>query len=173
MKYLITFIISAIAIFVTIRAKFVGVARGPAPSPFRQDDWHPWEGKKPFNAEIIAKEATKLYYKCGYKSFKFKFEHVDATAKRKIDRSWRYRVKYSAKRCKASEVTKPCKKDKKGKKSKKCKKEKEIKLTECKSRCDKFQAIFKDDIKRGNLRLNVTRLDNGNSCSLIIKYRRH
>uniref|UniRef100_A0A0K0EYW4 FAR1 domain-containing protein n=1 Tax=Strongyloides venezuelensis TaxID=75913 RepID=A0A0K0EYW4_STRVS len=153
-------------IFVTINAKkrpkpTTTTCRGPP-------EWQPWGGRTPLNAKYIAKEATSLFKECGYNSFKF--VKIDQMHKRKIDRAWRYRVRYSAKRCEEKQISKPCKR---GRKKKNCKPEVEIKFVQCHRFEKKFQAIFKDDIHNSRLRLNVTNLENGNSCALIIRYNFH
>uniref|UniRef100_A0A0K0G672 Transposase n=1 Tax=Strongyloides venezuelensis TaxID=75913 RepID=A0A0K0G672_STRVS len=125
--------------------------------------WNSWNGKSPLNAQFIAKEATRLFYQCGY--YNFKFIKVYQKEKRLIDKAWRYRVRYIAKKCQESKVKKH------RRNGKKHRDDIEIKLVHCERFEKKFQAIFKDDLKhRDRLRLNVTNLENGNSCALVIKY---
>uniref|UniRef100_A0A0K0FZJ5 Lipocalin n=1 Tax=Strongyloides venezuelensis TaxID=75913 RepID=A0A0K0FZJ5_STRVS len=136
--------------------------------------WRPWNGKEPLDAKHIAKAATRLFYKCGYDNFKFK--KVYKTEKREINGFWRYRVKFTAKKCKKSKEVDTCKKGRKdkkgrkGKKGKKCEKEKKIILYDCYKNSKEFEAIFRDNVVHDSLRLNVTNIENGNSCTLVIKY---
>uniref|UniRef100_A0A0K0FZJ6 Uncharacterized protein n=1 Tax=Strongyloides venezuelensis TaxID=75913 RepID=A0A0K0FZJ6_STRVS len=131
--------------------------------------WRYWNGKEPLNAKHIAKEATYLFYQCGYHHFKF--IKVCKTEKREINGFWRYRVKFTAKKCKKSKEVDTCKKSKKskkGKKSKKCKTQ--IKYYNCYEKRIQFEAIFRDNVVHNSLRLNVTNTENNNSCALVIKY---
>uniref|UniRef100_A0A0K0EYW8 Cystatin domain-containing protein n=1 Tax=Strongyloides venezuelensis TaxID=75913 RepID=A0A0K0EYW8_STRVS len=167
MKYLSIFIVLAIVIFVTINAKKCSLpfsARRLSGPP----EWEPWNGRRPLNAKFIAKEATKLFFECGYHNFKF--IEVYQKQKRCIEPAMRYRVRYYAKKCNKSIVIKTCKKKKR---NKKCKKVEEIRLVDCYHKVKQFQAIFKDDVHNDRLRLNVTNLENGNSCALVIKYNIH
>uniref|UniRef100_A0A0K0EYW9 Reverse transcriptase domain-containing protein n=1 Tax=Strongyloides venezuelensis TaxID=75913 RepID=A0A0K0EYW9_STRVS len=143
-------------IFVTINAR-----RKPTPTTTCRGPpaWQDWKGRSPLNANLIAKEATKLFYQCGY--YNFKFIRVYQKQKRFIDHAMRYRVRYIAKKCQESKVTKP------SRRGRKHREDIEIKLVHCERFEKKFQAIFKDDLKhRDRLRLNVTNLENGNSCAL-------
>uniref|UniRef100_A0A0K0FZJ8 Uncharacterized protein n=1 Tax=Strongyloides venezuelensis TaxID=75913 RepID=A0A0K0FZJ8_STRVS len=145
-------------IFMTINAK-----KRPSRTTTRDPKkWIYWGGKKPLNAEYIAKQATKLFFKCGYNSFKFL--KVKKTEKRRLLGTMRYRVQYLAQRCEEEKVSKP------GKKNKKRKPQIEIKFKKCYKDKKMFQAIFRDNVIHNSLRLNVTNLENGNSCALVIKY---
>uniref|UniRef100_A0A0K0FZJ9 Cystatin domain-containing protein n=1 Tax=Strongyloides venezuelensis TaxID=75913 RepID=A0A0K0FZJ9_STRVS len=138
-------------------------------SPPGPPKWRPWGGRHPLNARHIAIEATKLFLQCGYHNFKFLY--VYEKQKRYIAPAMRYRVKYFAQKCNKSIVIKTC--IKKGKNKKGCHKETQIKLVDCYDAAIPFQAVFKDDVCNDRLRLNVTNLENGNSCALIIRYDYH
>uniref|UniRef100_A0A0K0FZH7 Uncharacterized protein n=1 Tax=Strongyloides venezuelensis TaxID=75913 RepID=A0A0K0FZH7_STRVS len=159
MKYLNIFIVLFMVIFVTINAKKKATptttCRGPPA-------WQDWKGRSPLNANFIAREATRLFYQCGY--YNFKFIRVYQKQKRRIDNIMRYRVRYYAKKCQESKVNKP-----RGK-GRKRREDIEIKLVHCERFEKRFQAIFKNDVHRDRLRLNVTNLENGNSCALVINY---
>uniref|UniRef100_A0A0K0FZK0 Peptidase M12A domain-containing protein n=1 Tax=Strongyloides venezuelensis TaxID=75913 RepID=A0A0K0FZK0_STRVS len=157
-------------IFVTINARKRPCRTTPRRTTTRDPrEWVNWGGKYPLNAQFIAKEATKLFYECGYHNFKF--IEVYQKQKRLIEKSWRYRVRYLAKKCNKSIVIKTC--IKKGKNKKGCHKENQIKLVDCYNAAILFQAVFKDDVHNNRLRLNVTNLENSNSCALVIKYDFH
>uniref|UniRef100_A0A0N5C054 Secreted protein n=1 Tax=Strongyloides papillosus TaxID=174720 RepID=A0A0N5C054_STREA len=163
MKYLITSILLAIAIFVTISARKSDSR--PAPLPPSPPEWKYWDGKKPLNAKLIATDAAMLWYECGHKYFKF--VKLGSTEKRKIDGIPRFRVKYYAKKCKSGKPEKRCRNGK-------CVKTGRIIVSKCKGKNELFQAIFKNEVINDKLRLNVTKLDSkGRSCAIIIKYHYH
>uniref|UniRef100_A0A0K0FZJ7 Uncharacterized protein n=1 Tax=Strongyloides venezuelensis TaxID=75913 RepID=A0A0K0FZJ7_STRVS len=129
-------------------------------------EWRHWDGKSPLKARFIAQEATRLFKKCGYNNFKF--SKVIDTEQREIFGTKRYKVVYIAQRCDIAQKPKPCKKGKK-----KSKQEVDIKFLKCYSDYRLFQAIFRNNIIHSSLRLNVTNLQNDNSCALVIKYNPH
>uniref|UniRef100_A0A0K0FZK1 Cystatin domain-containing protein n=1 Tax=Strongyloides venezuelensis TaxID=75913 RepID=A0A0K0FZK1_STRVS len=174
MKYLSIIIVLFMVLFVTINA---GKKKKERTTPTTRrtktrrtttrdpKKWIKWGGKNPLNAEYIAKQATKLFFKCGYNNFKFL--KVTKTEKRILLGTWRYKVVYNAQRCEVVQKPKP---GKNRKKSKKHKPEVEIKFEKCQRGHKVFQAIFRDNVIHSSLRLNVTNIENGNSCALVIKY---
>uniref|UniRef100_A0A0K0FBL6 Cystatin domain-containing protein n=1 Tax=Strongyloides venezuelensis TaxID=75913 RepID=A0A0K0FBL6_STRVS len=162
MKYFSIIIVLAMVIFVTINARKRPCRTTPRRTTPDPKEWHSWDGKYPLDAIYIAKEATRLFKKCGYNNFKFL--KVTKMEKRILLGTWRYKVDYNAQRCEVIQKPKPCKN------KKKYEPDIEIKFEKCQKGYKKFQAIFRDNIIHSSLRLNVTNLENSNSCALVIKY---
>uniref|UniRef100_A0A0K0FS50 Cystatin domain-containing protein n=1 Tax=Strongyloides venezuelensis TaxID=75913 RepID=A0A0K0FS50_STRVS len=165
MKYLITFIVIVIIIFVTINTKNKSK---PKPSkittPLTSLKWRQWDGKSPYSAKEIVKNATNLYYnKTG---IYYNVTEIFLNQKRIINGTNRYRVKYIAVQCILDKKNESQKSGKKINKSPKNKKPQCFETLEIET---PLQALLRDDTQQNQLVLNVTNLFTDDSYKEIYK----
>uniref|UniRef100_A0A0K0FZJ4 Cystatin domain-containing protein n=1 Tax=Strongyloides venezuelensis TaxID=75913 RepID=A0A0K0FZJ4_STRVS len=147
MKYLIISITFAIIAFMTIKGQKQNGQRRPITRK-----WKHWNGRSPFLAEVIAQNATTLFYKRngGY----YQLVNIYSKLTRTVHGTKRYRVEFNAAKCIVKKQSKGVKRN-------------PIKVIGCVRKNTPFQAILRNNTPIGKLTLFVTNLETGKSCEKI------
>uniref|UniRef100_A0A0K0FZI0 Salivary lipocalin n=1 Tax=Strongyloides venezuelensis TaxID=75913 RepID=A0A0K0FZI0_STRVS len=142
MKYSITYVILAVVIFVTVNGKkrpktptTRTTTTTTAPSPPK---WQKWNGTKPFKAEDIARNGTKIYNAQVHTNYTF--DGIISNQTRNINGIDRYRVRFNVKSCTVQS---------------KGSKKKPVVSYKCERISIKLQAVLKDNKTAGRRTITV------------------